>query len=216
MGTLDFTFVDVLVVAVIVVSAGYAAYRGFVRESLSIFAGAAAALAALYLGPSVVPLLKGLVSGWAATLIAYVGVFTLVFLPFGFISFRFSQNVRHSPVQGLDRILGFAFGVARGLVIIGAAYLVFTMLVPVARQPGWITKARLLPLIQESSLAVSSVLPDRHKKAARREAAHRRATVPERHDAARSAPKAPKKTYGAKERRALDRLIETTDKGGGS
>ena len=61
MGALDFTFVDVLVVAVIVISAGYAAYRGFVRESLSIFAGAAAALAALYVGPSVVPLFKGVI-----------------------------------------------------------------------------------------------------------------------------------------------------------
>ena len=123
--------------------------------------------------------------------------------------------MRNSPVQGLDRILGFVFGVARGLMIIGVAYLVFTMLVPVAKQPNWITKARLLPLVQESSLVVSSVVPERHGKAAPRETAHRRATVPERHDAARSAPKTPKKTYGAKERRALDKLIETTDKGGG-
>ncbi|MBU6473649.1 MAG: CvpA family protein, partial [Alphaproteobacteria bacterium] len=48
MGALSFQFVDILVVAVILVSAILAAYRGFVQETLSILAWMAAALSALY------------------------------------------------------------------------------------------------------------------------------------------------------------------------
>lgn len=226
MGALSFSFVDVLVVAVILVSAGYAAWRGFVQESLSIFAWAAAAFAALYFGPAVVPLLKGVLSGWVAIIAAYAAVFLIVVIPLSFVSFRFAENVRHSPVQGLDRALGLAFGVARGLVIVGILYLVFSMLVPIPKQPRWMTEARLLPLIQETSEVVLAVIPNqdgdvaRHlptRAAARHKSRPRKRPEPrpERRDVARDAQKTPKKTYGAKDRRALDRLIEATDNGGG-
>lgn len=218
MGALSFTFVDVLVVAVILVSAGFAFWRGFVLESLSIFAWAAGAFAALYFGPAVVPLLKGVLSGWGAILAAYAGVFLIVVLPLSFISFRFSENVRHSPVQGMDRILGLVFGLARGLVIVGILYLVFSMLVPIPSQPRWMSQARLLPLIQKSSEVILAVIPGQDREGARHRTsrtAARPAPPPERRDAARAAQKRPQKTYGAKDRRALDRLIEATDNGGG-
>ena len=53
---LSVTFIDFLVVTVIIISAGYAAYRGFMSETLTIVAWAAAAFATLYFGPWVVPL----------------------------------------------------------------------------------------------------------------------------------------------------------------
>ena len=42
---LSFNFVDLLIVLTILVSAGYAAWRGFLSETLSVFAWAAAAFA---------------------------------------------------------------------------------------------------------------------------------------------------------------------------
>ena len=52
---LSFTFIDFLVVTVIVVSAAYAAYRGLMSETLTIFAWAASAFATAFagLGPPV-------------------------------------------------------------------------------------------------------------------------------------------------------------------
>jgi membrane protein required for colicin V production len=225
MGALSFSFVDVLVVAVIVISAWYAAWRGFVQESLSIFAWAAAAFAALYFGPAVVPLISGIVTGWGAILAAYAGIFLIVVIPLSFISYRWSENVRRSPVQGLDRAFGFAFGIVRGLVIVGIAYLVFSMLVPIPRQPSWMTQARLLPLIQKSSEVILAVIPDQHFETAERKPTHvsEHATIRPRPKpvAARHAPirdaetahaaKRPKKTYGAKDRQALDKLIEASE-----
>lgn len=219
MSAVSFSFVDVLVVAVIVVSAIVAAYRGFVQESLSILAWAAAAFAALFFGPTVVPLLKGMVSGWTAVILGYAGVFLVVVIPLSFVSYRFSENVRRSPVHTLDRSLGFAFGVVRGLVIVGIAYLAFSMFVPIPIQPAWITEARLLPVIQSTGEVLLALVPDQHvREAGYENAVPAPAARAQRHDTAprtetAQAKKPGKKTYGVKERRALDRLIETTESG---
>lgn len=216
MSALSFSFVDLLVVAIVAVSAIFATYRGFVQESLSIFAWAAAAFAALFFGPAIVPLLKSVVSGWAAVILGYAGAFLLVVIPLSFVSYRFSENVRRSPVHALDRSLGFAFGVVRGLVVVGIAYLAFSMFVPIPRQPEWVTGARLLPLVQSSGEVLLALIPDQHmKEATVAEPAARPAPRENTHRAETAQTKKPeKKTYGVKERRALDRLIEATGSGG--
>src|SRR5471030_1707999 len=159
---LSVTFLDALIVLIIVVSAGYAAWRGFLWETLTIFAWVAAAFACLYFGPYVIPLTRGMVQeAWLASLIAYAAVFLAVFIPFAFMSHRFSESVKHSPIGPLDRAAGVAFGVVRGLVIIGLAYLAFTYFVAIRNQPGWVTQARLLPVVQSTADVLLSVVADR-------------------------------------------------------
>src|SRR5579884_4090126 len=115
--SLSFTFLDALVVLIVVVSAVYAAFRGFMWETLTIFAWVAAAFACLYFGPYVILLMRSMVTeAWLASLFAYAAVFLAVFIPFAFISHRFSESVKHSPIGPLDRAAGVAFGVVRGLV----------------------------------------------------------------------------------------------------
>ena len=160
-------------------------------------------------------MLTGAVSHWVAMILGYASAFLVVVIPLGFISYRFSENVRRSPVHTLDRSLGFAFGVVRGLVIIGIVYLVFSIIVPVPRQPPWISQARLYPLIQKSGDVLATLVPDQGIGGR-----HLLAVKPEPREAARRAQtaqptKRPEKTYGAKDRRALDRLIQTTGSDGG-
>jgi membrane protein required for colicin V production len=159
---LSVTFVDMLVVLVLLVSAGYAAWRGFLSETLSIFAWAAAAFSTLYFGPWLVPLMRGMISSpWVASLAAYAGIFLLVFIPISFISYRFSETVKNSPIGPLDRALGIAFGVVRGLVVVGLAYLAFTYFVPIRQQPTSLTEARTLPLMQSTAEVLLSLVPNR-------------------------------------------------------
>jgi membrane protein required for colicin V production len=227
--SLSFNFVDFLIVLVILVSAGYAAWRGFLSETLSIMSWVAAAFGCLYFGPYLIPLVRGLVSApWVASVLAYAAVFLAVFIPFSFMSHRFSETVKHSPIGPLDRALGIAFGVVRGLVAVGLAYIAFTYFVPIRQQPNWMAQARLLPVVQTTSDILLSLVPNQ---------AHQDFTVtapqaPVRHDPVadmirrQDAPAAPvaqhrpatpaktDKTYGASDRRALDRLIETSGNGG--
>jgi membrane protein required for colicin V production len=202
---------------VIIVSTIYATYRGFVSETLSIFAWAAAAFATLFFGPKLAPYARGLMSPpFLGQLIGYAAVFLVVLIPLSFVSYRFSESVKNSPVGTLDRSLGGAFGVVRGLAIIGLAYIAFTFVVSVAKQPEWLAKAKTLPVIQGSAQALLSLVPDQHLGIAKAEPARPAAEsaaipTPQPKPAARStAQKRGQKAYGAKERRELDRLIETT------
>jgi membrane protein required for colicin V production len=224
---MSFSFVDVAVVLIIIVSTGYATYRGFVSETLSIFAWAAAAFAALWFGPWVVYLLHGVISpAWLGLLVGYAAVFLAVLIPLSFMSFRFSQGVKKSPVSALDGALGGAFGVVRGLAVIGIAYLIFSMIIPIPSQPAWITNARLLPLIRGSAQVVASLIPDQHVSE-HRDIAERPAVMPHANPVihqksakvtpvhtAKTPKKHVKKAYGAKDRHALDKLIEATDSNG--
>src|SRR5471030_1582737 len=175
---LSVTFLYCLIVLIIVVSAGYAAWRGFLWETLTIFAWVASAFACLYFGPYVIPLVRGMVDqNWLASLLAYAAVFLAVFIPFAFMSHRFSESVKHSPIGPLDRAAGVAFGVVRGMVLVGLAYLAFTYFVPIRQHPHWVTEARLLPVVQSTADVLLSVVPD-----------HPRDYGYDRHEVVRQAP----------------------------
>jgi membrane protein required for colicin V production len=242
---LSVTFIDCLIVLIVVVSAGYAAWRGFIWETLTIFAWAAAAFACLYFGPYVVPLTRGMVNeAWLASLLAYGAVFLAVFIPLAFMSHRFSETVKHSPIGPLDRAAGVAFGVVRGLVVVGLAYLAFTYFVPIRQQPHWVTEARLLPVVQSTADVLLSVVPEHphdytdisSRPEVRQDAPQVEQTSnPPSHDpmaelirkneTAGSVPKTTRepvqqktaakgaKTYGASDRQALDRLVQTGGSG---
>jgi len=252
--SLSVTFLDCLIVLIIVVSAGYAAWRGFLWETLTIFAWVVAAFACLYFGPYVIPLVRGMVDqAWLASLLAYAGVFLSVFIPFAFMSHRFSESVKHSPIGPLDRAAGVAFGVVRGMVLVGLAYLAFTYFVPIKQHPHWVTEARLLPVVQSTADVLLSVVPDhprdygydRHEvvrqappqieQKIEQKTATPAPDMSPRHDPmadlirengkANSVPKTTRepvqqkrtakatKSYGAGDRQALDKLVETGGNG---
>jgi membrane protein required for colicin V production len=205
---LGFTVVDLLVVVTVVLSAIYAWYRGFVNESLSIVAWAAAAFGTLYFAPAIVPYVRERMSPpLVGTIVAYAGIFVAVLLPLSFMSHRISQNVKDSPVGVVDRVLGGLFGIVRGLVVIGLAYIVFSMFVPVHSHPRWLRDARLLPVIRESSEMILTLVPDQHLSHEARTQEDSYAPEPKPRDASA---KHGHKRYGSDDRRALDRLIETT------
>jgi membrane protein required for colicin V production len=217
--SLDYSYVDVLAVLVVLASTIYATWKGFIFETLSIVAWAAAAFAALYFGQRAADYLYGLISPpWLALLAGYAVVFLIVLIPLSIASSRLAMGVQHSPVGFIDRVLGLVFGVVRGVVILGLAYLVFTAFVPIRSQPKWLTTARSMPLIQSSSEILLSLVPNSHAqdvtplmRKAQNQPAERSETVP---------PVNPKpvkhvtKGYGVGDRRALDRLFEATGNGG--
>ncbi len=220
---LSFTFIDFLVVTVILVSACYAAWRGFMSETLMIFAWAAAAFASLYFGPWLVPMARSMISTpWLASVAAYAGVFLVVFIPLSFMSHRFSQSVKNSPVGPFDRVMGVAFGIVRGLIIVGLGYLAFTYFTPVREQPQWLLTARTLPMMQSTAQVLLSVIPNQAPRdfvtaepvrgddslgaLIRRQNGQSNAAPA----TSGSALKRDEKTYGATDRRALDRLFETS------
>ncbi len=167
MHALNISWVDLAVVGIVVISTILAVLRGFVRETLSIFSWAAAALATLYFGPAATVLLRSHISTpLAAPLIAYIGIFLVVLIVLSFASHRLSEAVRRSRIGALDRSLGIPFGILRGLALVGFAYLAFSLLIPVRSQPPWLAHARFLPLIQGSSDALLALVPANYRATA--------------------------------------------------
>ena len=158
--SLPVTVLDIVVILLILASAGYAAWKGFLSETLTIFDWAAAAFGCLYFGPYLIPMMRGLVSTpWIAVLLAYAVVFLIIFIPLSFLSHRFSESVKNSPIGPLDRALGIAFGVVRGLVAVGLVYLAYTYFVPVREQAPFVREARTLPMIQATGEVILSLVP---------------------------------------------------------
>ncbi len=63
--------------------------------------------ACIYFGPEILPLAQGMIgSPWLAALAAYAVVFLAVLIPLSFMSHRFSQTVKGSPIGPFDRALG--------------------------------------------------------------------------------------------------------------
>ena len=202
MGQLSVTAIDILVVVVIVVSAGYAAFRGLVHETFAVLEWVAAAYVALRFTPLVLPLLGDTISPpWLEWIVVFAGAFLIVFVPLSLLSHRLSEAVKKSEVGPIDRTFGLFYGVGRGLVIVGLAYIAFAALVPAENHPDILTKARLFPLIRDTSDVLRSLSPQENNGLAG-DAEPTDAGSPAAHSTAA-------KTYGADDRGALDRLIET-------
>ena len=65
----------------------------------------------------------------------------------------------------LDRVLGMAFGAARGAVIVSAAYLGLTIALAPEEQPEWIRDALVLPYVQEGAGLLQRFVPETPRRA---------------------------------------------------
>ncbi|SMF00346.1 membrane protein required for colicin V production [Tistlia consotensis] len=152
---------DVIVIAVLLVSAGLAFFRGLVHEVLAIAAWIGAALATLYFFLPAQSVSRQLIAiPLIADIVAGVVVFLLTLIVLTVISRMVSKRVQDSSLGALDRSLGFVFGLLRGAVIVCVAWLVLNWLLPPAEHPAWIREARSRPLVEAGAAALRSLAPD--------------------------------------------------------
>src|SRR4051812_26120910 len=107
MGELSVTTIDVVVIVVILVSAGFAMFRGLIHETFSILEWVAGLYVALRFTPVFQPLLNGVISPpWLERAAVFIGTFLLVFIPLSIMSHRLSEMVKKSEIGPVDRTLG--------------------------------------------------------------------------------------------------------------
>ena len=135
---------DYLVITAIIISAIVGAARGFLREAIAVGAWLLALFLAWHFSDLIAPHLGGLMSDsdvrpWAARIIIVV----LVLVLGAGIGATASHFVRLSIFSGMDRLLGFFFGLLRGFVLLG----VFVILGQLLRLQGehWWRGSLLIP-----------------------------------------------------------------------
>jgi membrane protein required for colicin V production len=136
--------VDYIIIAILIISAIMGLVRGLLREAIAVITWVLAIVLAWSFASSLEPLLGGILVGspmriWAARAVIFVGVLLLG----GAVSVVLGHYVRVSMFAGMDKFLGFVFGIIRGVVIVGA----FTIAVQALRMdedPRW-KNSRLMP-----------------------------------------------------------------------
>lgn len=155
------TLLDIILLAVMLISGLLAMIRGFMREVLSIAAWIAAALATLYLFNRLLPHAQQYFNNDMVAKAAVIGgVFLGTLLIVSIITVRISDMILDSRIGALDRTLGFLFGLARGLIIVVVAFLFFDWLVPQKSQPSWVTEAKSRVVLASTGDWLKSMLPD--------------------------------------------------------
>ena len=154
--------VDIAAIALLVLSALFGLVRGFVREALGLAAWVGAGLLCVQIFPYLRGPARQMISNTAiADIAAYAVGFLVLVILFSLLAGVIGGVVQKSLLRGVDRVLGFVFGAARGAVLTIALYIVGNLLVPVGQWPGAVRGARATPLAYRGAEWIVSLVPER-------------------------------------------------------
>jgi membrane protein required for colicin V production len=173
MEQISFNVLDVVIVAVVALSALIGLLRGFVSEVLSLAAWGGAAWLTLTFYERGRKLAGSLIddpffAGAAAALVIFVATLVTFLLIAGFLA----RGVRRASMLGpADRTLGLLFGVARGVVVAALGYILTLHLLDARDEreeepprderetPEWVETSRLLPHIRAAASLLERLVP---------------------------------------------------------
>lgn len=212
---------DLVVLAVIIISALWGLSRGLVREILGVAAWVGAGAATYYGLALVKPFARQLITSddpMIPDTIAAIVLFLVALILLSLLSGAISLRVRDSALSMVDRTLGLIYGVARGAALICLAWLAYSLVAHPPATPEALAASRSWPWIERGSAWLKNLVPIDEAHAGEASAAEARRRAEQAATAERvlrtlnSPPPKPasreQPAYGAQDRRDLDRLIE--------
>jgi membrane protein required for colicin V production len=158
---------DYLVIAAVIISAVVGSLRGFLREALALVTWIIALFLAWHFSDLIAPHLGGLLAGYPVATWGARAIIVVLVLLFGTgLGVTVAHFVRLSIFSGMDRFLGFVFGLFRGIVMLG----VFVILAQVLRLDGdrWWRQSVLMPYGESIANGLRVVIGDEHTQHAGR------------------------------------------------
>ena len=155
--------VDWGLLGVLVFSMLLGAWRGLVYEVLSVLGWAASFYAAQWFAPQVARLLP---IQSASDPVRYAAAFVLVFIAAifvaGFLAFLLKKLVDAIGLRPVDRTMGAAFGLVRGVILLLAAAVVMDM--TALKDSSWWQESKGAPLLSVALKGLKPVLPEQFAK----------------------------------------------------
>lgn len=154
----NLNWADIGIISILVLSGLISLMRGFVREAISLATWIVAAWVAICFAPLLAEyLVKYVHTPSLRTVAAFVILFIVVLIVGGLINAVFSQLVEKTGLSSTDRLLGFIFGVARGVLLVGVLVLLGN--ISGLNQDPWWSGSQLIPQFQGLAQWLQSFVP---------------------------------------------------------
>ena len=203
---------DLIVFALLALSAAVGFARGAAREVAALVALIGAALITLFTAAAAAHAAHRFIhTDWLAALCGMLVVFVVVYLALRLAGGVVARHIQETRFVGaLDRSVGLAIGLVRGLIVLGALELLFVAATPEDLRPHWIVGATTWPLAQDMGKALKAVAPKGVDVMARLQPAVARSFHDATHAAARQAldDRLKKEGYDARQRGEIEDLVE--------
>lgn len=152
------TWVDYVIIGIIILSALVGLLRGFVRETLSLIAWVLAIWVALSFAQPVADWLIGHIAEPSLRLMAaFTALFLVTLLLAAVVNYLIIRLVSKVPLGGTDNVLGLLFGIARGVALI-AILVLLAAATPLPRDSWW-KEAALIGEFQAIAVWLRGYLP---------------------------------------------------------
>ncbi|MGB1077223.1 MAG: CvpA family protein [Bdellovibrionales bacterium] len=171
---------DVVVIVVLLVSAGVALFRGLIKEILTILGIVGGLAIAFFFGDDFVPMVEGwlgvvpdedperlfgvLPYDLLAQILSYAGVCILFVIILNIISHFLSKAVSSSGLGPIDRTLGLIFGILRGVLLLGVLYLPVHLMAPEEKKTEWFEGSNMIFYLETTSAWLAGFLPQSTEK----------------------------------------------------
>ncbi len=158
------TYLDAALIAVAFISGVLAMYRGLTRELLSIVSWAVAAAAVLYFILNYKKVAEDVAKQMGTPdAIAQIAIgaviFLIVLIIVHLLTSKISDAILDSSVGMVDRILGFAFGIFRGFILVVIPFMFYESFFPDPQtQVPWVRDSKSLPYIKSTGDAIRATL----------------------------------------------------------
>ena len=152
-------WVDYAIITIIGVSVLVSFVRGFIKEALSLGNWVIALWAAITFSKPLSSVFDNYISTPQLSFIAAFSTlfFSSLFLG-GMLSYLLSTLIRKTGLGGTDRVIGLAFGIVRGVLVISVMLLIAS-LTSMPNQPWW-TDSTLIPQFSPISQWLLELFPE--------------------------------------------------------
>jgi len=152
-------FFDYTLITIIGLSMVLSLWRGFVREIISLIGLVLAFFAASRVAGDTSDILDDYISNnTVSDVAAFILVFVLVMMVVGLIGMMVRKLVDLADLTATDRTLGVFFGAARGMLLIGVVFLIYTSYAK--PDHPWMTKSILTPYVIQLSELIGKTIPE--------------------------------------------------------
>ncbi len=151
---------DIIILAVVLISGLIALSRGLIKEVLSIIGWVLVTLLIVWLLPLLLPFAQKFVdSGILAGILTAVVIFTIFWIIWIYSTSHITSKIRSSKLSGLDRTLGLFFGIMRAFLLVILFNILVNWTIPADKQSEILTESKYFQLAGKFAKPVEEMIP---------------------------------------------------------